>query len=72
MGIEKSWYGITILAIAEMISAKISIITPPSSPIPSDKTKYNHMAIIIVMIALSTVGYSWRFVFNLRADFIEN
>ena len=60
-GLRSLGIGITILAIAEMISYQQRLVSnaPPSSPVPSDKTKYNQMAIIIVMIALSTLlGYT--------------
>jgi len=60
-GLRSLGIGIVILAIAEMISYQQRLLSnaPPSSPIPSDKTKYNQMAIIIGMIAFSVLlGYT--------------
>ena len=60
-GLKSLGIGIVIIAVVEMISyqQRLRFNTPPSSPVPSDKTKYNQIAIIVSIIVFSgLLGYT--------------
>ena len=60
-GTKSFGIAMAFIAAVEMISyqQRLRFNTPPSSPVPSDKTKYNQIAIIVSIIVFSgLLGYT--------------